>query len=176
MDMGGERQSIEARLSETVAADQIAALVAALPRALSCIRRWSRTNWHLGKDATTRRSITSGIPHLCTSRWSSCTGCLRRRAVGAGTDPGWKEMSSRPQADREWTHVLFAIQLRIGDRFTDLDGAWEIVGDPSIIHDGKTIEARVARPNDPRRIKHMTWATHERIPVRRSAGRHEPRG
>jgi hypothetical protein len=85
-------------------------------------------------------------------------------------------MSSRPQADREWTHVLFAIQLRIGDRFTDLDGAWEIVGGPSIIHDGKTIEARVARPNDPRRIKHMTWATHERIPVRRLAGRHEPRG
>jgi len=84
-------------------------------------------------------------------------------------------MSSRPRADRDWTHVLFAIQLRIGDRFTDLDGAWEIVGDPSIIHDGKIIQARVARPNDPRRIKHMTWATHERIPVRRSAGRHEPR-
>jgi hypothetical protein len=85
-------------------------------------------------------------------------------------------MPLRPQTDQESTHVLFAIQLRIGDRFTDLDGAWEIVGGPSIVHDGKTIEARVARPNDPRSIKHMTWATHERIPVRRSAGRHEPRG
>src|SRR5437899_1466988 len=33
MDMGGERQSIEARLSEPIPADQVAALVVALARA-----------------------------------------------------------------------------------------------------------------------------------------------
>jgi len=84
-------------------------------------------------------------------------------------------MPPRPRIDRESTHVLFAIQLRIGDRFTDLDGAWEVVGDPAIVQDGKIIQAPVARPDDARHIKHMTWAVHERIRVRRSAGHHEPR-
>lgn len=88
-----------------------------------------------------------------------------------GTDAGLTGMPTRSRADGESTHMLFAMQLRIGDRFTDLDGAWEIVGDPLTLHGGKTVEARVARPNDPRRVKHMTWAAHERIPVRRSAGR-----
>jgi len=82
-------------------------------------------------------------------------------------------MPPRPRTDRESTHVLFAIQLRIGDRFTDLDGAWEIVGDPAIVHGGRTVQARVARPNEPRSVKQMTWAVHETVPVRRSAGRHD---
>ena len=83
-------------------------------------------------------------------------------------------MPPRPRADVESVRVLFAIQLRIGDRFTDLDGAWEIVGNPAIVHDGKTIQARVARPNDAHSVKDMTWAVHERIRVRRSANHHEP--
>ena len=85
-------------------------------------------------------------------------------------------MRPQPRTDDESLHLLFAIQLRIGDRFTDLDGAWEVVADPAIVHDGKTIQARVARPNDVRHVKHMTWAVHEKIHVRRSADRHEPRG
>ncbi len=71
------------------------------------------------------------------------------------------------RTDLQPTHTLLPMQLRIGDRFTDLDGEWVIAGGPSTRHGGKTVEARVARPNDPQSLKHMAWAAHERITVRR---------
>jgi len=76
-------------------------------------------------------------------------------------------MALRPRTDREPAYLLLPMQLRIGDRVTDLDGEWEIAGGPSPLHGGKTVEARVARPSDPRSVKLMTWAAREKVPVRR---------
>ena len=80
-------------------------------------------------------------------------------------------MAPRARADREPTLMLWPMQLHVGDRFTDLDGEWEISRGPLTLHGGKTVGARVARPNDSRSVKNMTWATHEKITVRRPAGR-----
>ena len=91
---------------------------------------------------------------------------VRCRTCGVG-----ELMAPRARADREPPLMLWPVQLRVGDRFTDLDGEWEISGGPLTLHGGKTVGARVARPNDPRSVKNMTWAAHEKITVRRPAGR-----
>ena len=61
---------------------------------------------------------------------------------------------------------IFPNQLRIGDRFTDTDGEWEIASNPQGYRAGKDIEARVQRPGQPATVRTMTWPAYEKIAVR----------
>ena len=63
------------------------------------------------------------------------------------------------------------MELRIGDRVTSVDGEWRIVGGPLTLYGGNTVKARVSRTGDVRTVRHMAWAAHTKITVRRSAGR-----
>lgn len=42
--------------------------------------------------------------------------------------------------------MVFPIQLRVGDRFTDEAGDWEVVGHPEALRQGRTIQVRIVRP------------------------------
>ena len=46
--------------------------------------------------------------------------------------------------------AIFPEQLRIGDRFTNADGEWEIASRPVTFKQGHEVRARVQRPGDPR--------------------------
>jgi hypothetical protein len=62
---------------------------------------------------------------------------------------------------------VLPMQLRVGDRFTDDRGEWEIVGHPYGTVGGKTVHARVRRVDQPAVTEERSWAAHERVAVRR---------
>jgi hypothetical protein len=64
--------------------------------------------------------------------------------------------------------LLLPMEIQIGDRFTDQDLEWEVVNHPAILHDGKSLRARIQRPGLPESEREITWAAHERVNIRRS--------
>ena len=71
--------------------------------------------------------------------------------------------------DRERARSVLPMQLRAGDRFTDEEGEWEVIGGPSTLHGGKTVQARVRRLGDRASERDMTWPAHEKLMIRRAA-------
>jgi hypothetical protein len=63
---------------------------------------------------------------------------------------------------------LLPMQLKIGDRFTDETGDWEVIARPYTTAGGKNARARVQRVGAPDTTELRLWAAHERIAVRRS--------
>ena len=78
-------------------------------------------------------------------------------------------MPSRRRPDPEPTLSLSPAQLRIGDRFTDADGEWEVASNPQTYRGGKDVEARVQRPGQPATVRVMSWAAYKRLAIRRDA-------
>src|SRR5438046_3202869 len=75
-------------------------------------------------------------------------GHVEAGARGAEEDPArWVDelMPSRRRPDPEPTLSLSPAQLRIGDRFTDADGEWEVASNPQTYRGGKDVEGRVQR-------------------------------
>ncbi|MGH7310065.1 MAG: hypothetical protein ACREK6_15375 [Candidatus Rokuibacteriota bacterium] len=72
------------------------------------------------------------------------------------------------QPSPESSHTVFPAQLRVGDRYTDDDGEWEVVEGPSTRTGGKAVWTRVRHPGRPETEREMIWAAHERIAVRRA--------
>ena len=64
---------------------------------------------------------------------------------------------------------IFPNQLRVGDRFTDADGEWEIASNPQGYRGGKDVEARVQRVDRPETQRVMTWPAYERLAIRRQS-------
>jgi hypothetical protein len=60
------------------------------------------------------------------------------------------------------------MELRVGDRFADEAGEWEIVGRPVTKRGGKDVHAQVQRPADPASRREAIWPAHERLEVRRT--------
>jgi len=58
-------------------------------------------------------------------------------------------------------------QLRVGDRFTDADGEWEVATRPRKFRGGKVIEVIVQHPGQPNTAKVVSWPAYERLSVRR---------
>jgi hypothetical protein len=61
---------------------------------------------------------------------------------------------------------VLPMQLRIGDRFTDDRGEWEVATHPGTSGGGKTVRAKVRRVGEPAVIEERTWSAHERVSVR----------
>jgi hypothetical protein len=59
------------------------------------------------------------------------------------------------------------MQLRLGDRFVDATGEWEIAGRPYTANAGKNVHVRIRRVDQPDVSQIRSWAAHERIAVRR---------
>ncbi len=59
------------------------------------------------------------------------------------------------------------MQLRVGDRFTDEEGEWEVVGRPSTASGEKAVQALVRRVGDPTGERPMIWPAHEKLTIRR---------
>ena len=118
---------------------------------------------------TTLADLWSGSQPRRSSAFPSTLASGARHYISqCGMD---ERMASRPRAGREPAHTILPMQLRIGDRFTSIDGEWKIVGGPLTLHGGNTVKARVSRTGDPRNVKHMGWPAHTKITVRRSTSR-----
>ena len=65
-------------------------------------------------------------------------------------------------------HVL-PMELRIGDRFRDETGEWEVIGQPFATAAGQNAHARVRKVSQPELTDLRSWSAHERIVVRRRA-------
>ena len=78
-------------------------------------------------------------------------------------------MPSRRRPDPEPTLSLSPAQLRIGDRFTDADGEWEVASNPQTCRGGKDVEARVQRLGQPATMRVMSWPAYEKLVIRRDA-------
>jgi len=59
------------------------------------------------------------------------------------------------------------MDLRIGDRFADEEGTWEIATHPVVLRDGRTLEATIRQPDQPASEKTARWPAHERLVIRR---------
>ena len=64
--------------------------------------------------------------------------------------------------------AIFPEQLRIGDRFTNADGEWEVVSRPVTFKQGHEVRAKIQRPGDPGIAHEATWPAYERVKVRRT--------
>ena len=60
------------------------------------------------------------------------------------------------------------MELRVGDRFSDEIGEWEVIGQPYTSGGGKSAHARIQRVDQPASTTDQTWGAHERIAVMRS--------
>jgi hypothetical protein len=68
------------------------------------------------------------------------------------------------------TRVL-PVQLQIGDRMTDSTGEWEVAGRPFTTEGGKNAQVRLQRVDKPGVTEIRTWGAHEKVSVRREAGK-----
>ena len=78
-------------------------------------------------------------------------------------------MPSRRRPDPEPTLSLSPAQLRIGDRFADADGEWEVASNPQTYRGGKDVEARFQRPGQRATVRLMSWPAYEKLAIRRDA-------
>src|SRR6266567_6764117 len=63
---------------------------------------------------------------------------------------GLDELMAVPRRSRwEPTLAVFPNQLRVGDRFTDAEGEWEVASRPVGFKQGHEVRARVRRPGAP---------------------------
>ena len=60
------------------------------------------------------------------------------------------------------------MELRIGDRFTDATGEWEVISRPYVSAGGKLASAHVRKIGRPESTNLRTSNAHERIAVRRA--------
>jgi hypothetical protein len=64
-------------------------------------------------------------------------------------------------------HVL-PMDLRMGDRFRDETGEWEVIGRPFATASGKNAHARVRKVARPALTDLRSWSAHEQISVKRA--------
>ncbi len=72
----------------------------------------------------------------------------------------------RRRPDRKPTLSALPMQLRVGDRFTDEEGEWEVAGRPSTTSGGKSVQALLRRC-EPASERPMICPAHEKLTVRR---------
>jgi hypothetical protein len=83
---------------------------------------------------------------------SADEGDAARSSAGAGEDPARRVgelMPARRRPDPEPTLSIFPDQVHVGDRFTNADGDWEVMGRPVTFKGTREVRARVQRPGDP---------------------------
>jgi hypothetical protein len=63
---------------------------------------------------------------------------------------------------------VLPMELQVGDRFVEHGFEWEVLTHPAVLHGGKSLRARIARPGLPESEREMTWPAHTRIAIRRA--------
>src|SRR5712692_6696871 len=96
------------------------------------------------------------------------SACERRDKLGECY--GWlvEPMPARRRSDPGAGVSVFPAQLRIGDRFTNDDGEWEIASRPVTYKQGHEVRARIQRPGEPPTEKEAFWPAYERLTIRRN--------
>lgn len=79
------------------------------------------------------------------------------------------ERPKRNRASPAEAVAIFPEQLRIGERFTNTDGEWEVVIRPVTFKQGHEVRAKIQRPGDPGTAREMTWPAYECVKVRRTS-------
>jgi len=82
-------------------------------------------------------------------------------------DRGHQGTMPAPQRART-TYSIVPAQLRIGDRFTDADGVWEIVSQPVTLKQRDEVRARVQRPGSPGTARQIAWPAYEKLTITRA--------
>jgi hypothetical protein len=77
------------------------------------------------------------------------------------------EKQSAPAAPPAASKIL-PMELRVGDRFVDETGEWEVIGRPYTTACGQTAHVRVQPAVNPDTTQLRTWGAHERISVKRA--------
>jgi len=63
---------------------------------------------------------------------------------------------------------VLPMELHIGDRLTDENGEWEIIGRPYTTNAGRDARVRVRRVGQPDVTEIRVWRAHERVSVKRT--------
>jgi len=61
------------------------------------------------------------------------------------------------------------MQLRVGDRFSDETGEWEVIGRPYTTAGGKMAHVGIRRVGQPGVTDIRMWGAHEPVSVRRAS-------
>ena len=61
------------------------------------------------------------------------------------------------------------MDLRVGDRFADESGEWEVIAPPYTTAGGRMVHARVHRNNEPASWQIRSWDAFKRISVIRAS-------
>jgi hypothetical protein len=64
---------------------------------------------------------------------------------------------------------IVPMELRVGDRFTDDTGEWEVIRPLFTTAAGKNAHASVRKIGQPRLTELLTWNAHERVSVKRAS-------
>ena len=75
-------------------------------------------------------------------------------------------MGSRQR--RRGTSRVLPMELRVGDRFSDETGEWEVIGQPHTSAAGKNAHVRVRLVVQPAVTETRLWGAHEHINVKRA--------
>jgi hypothetical protein len=76
------------------------------------------------------------------------------------------EKKSEPTAPAE--RRVLPMELHIGDRLTDENGEWEIIGRPYTTNAGRDARVRVRRVGQPDVTEIRVWRAHERVSVKQA--------
>lgn len=60
------------------------------------------------------------------------------------------------------------MELRVGDRFTDETGEWEIDAPTWTTGSGKVVQARLRKVGEPAVIEERVWGAHEMLAIQRA--------
>jgi hypothetical protein len=79
----------------------------------------------------------------------------------------------RPEKKREPAapapSKILPMELRVGDRFADETGEWEVIGPPYTTAGGKDARVRVQRAGKSGGTEIRIWRAHERVSVKRTS-------
>jgi hypothetical protein len=96
---------------------------------------------------------------------------LDRAPRRSKSKPAQPRLPRMPPPEPRGTTRVLPMQLQIGDRMTDSTGEWEVAGRPFTTAGGKNAQVRLQRVDKPGVTEIRTWGAHEKVSVRREAGK-----
>jgi hypothetical protein len=67
------------------------------------------------------------------------------------------------------------MELRVGDRFTDETGEWEVIHRPFTTAAGRNVHACVRNIDQPQLTDLLTWNAHDHVTVKRASAEEDQR-
>jgi hypothetical protein len=105
-------------------------------------------------------------PAVAAGAGGSGDRLLSRKGAKSHTRPAKRDETQN--ADAAPVSIL-PMEIQVGDRFSDAEGEWEVVGHLATLHGAKTLRARVRRTDQPGAERHVTWPAHVRVEIRQGS-------